>query len=84
MKLSYNQLNHYIKNNSEINYLSDSTEFQNENTHIDFTQFSNDSYILFEYTTEDFTKLINTLKYYNINYTELTDFLDLSFIIINN
>ena len=72
-----------IENLSEINYLIDSDNFISENNHIDFTNYNNNSIILFEYTTTDFNKQINYLNTNNIKHTILSDYLDLQFIIIN-
>ena len=48
--LKYNQLNKILNDNSEINYIIDSEIFFDENN-IDQSKFNNNTFILFEYTT---------------------------------
>ena len=63
MKYSYNQLNNLLKSQTQIEYLSDSTNFQSENSQIDFTDFNkNNEFIIYSYITDHFPTLINILK----------------------
>jgi hypothetical protein len=78
--LKYNQLNKILKNNSEIHYIIDSENFFDENN-INMSKFKNNTFILFEYTT-NWPETIQLLKQNNINYSIHTDELDLQFIII--
>ncbi len=78
--LKYNKLNSILKNNSEIHYIIDSDNFFEENN-IDMSQFKNNTFILFEYTT-NWPETIQLLNNNNIKYTINTDELDLQYIII--
>ena len=78
--LKYNQLNKILKNNSEIHYIIDSDNFFEENN-IDMSKFKNNTFILFEYTT-NWPETINLLNTNNIKYSIHTDELDLNYIII--
>ncbi len=78
--IKYKQLNKILKNNSEINYIIDSDNFFEENN-IDMSQFKNNTFILFEYTSNWYTTL-QLLTNNNINYSIHTDELDLNYIII--
>lgn len=80
INLKYNQLNKILQNNSEINYICDSEIFFEENN-IDMSKFKNNTFILFEYTT-NWPETIELLKQNNINYSIHTDELDLDYIII--
>ena len=83
MTYSYNQLNNLLKSQTQIEYLSDSENFQSENKQIDFTDFNkNNEFIIYSYITEHFPTLINILKSNNIKYTLLTDEFNTDFIII--
>ena len=83
MKYSYNQLNNLLKSQTQIEYLSDSTNFQSDNKSIDFTDFNkNNEFIIYSYITDHFPTLINILKSNNIKYTLLTDEFNTDFIII--
>ncbi len=46
--LKYNKLNSILNDNSEIHYITDSSEFFSENN-INPSQFNNNKFILFEY-----------------------------------
>mgnify|MGYP000025970183 CR=1 FL=1 len=82
-KYTYNQLNNLLKSQTQIEYLSDSTNFQSDNPSIDFTHFNkNNKFIIYSYITDHFPTLINILKSNNIKYTLLTDEYNLDFIII--
>ena len=82
-KYTYKQLNNLLKSQTQIEYLSDSTNFQSDNLSIDFTNFNkNNKFIIYSYITDHFPTLINILKSNNIKYTLLTDEFNLDFIII--
>ena len=78
--LKYNQLNKILNNNSEIHYIIDSEIFFDENN-IDQSKFNNNTFILFEYTT-NWPETIELLNKNNIQYSIHTDELDLNYIII--
>jgi hypothetical protein len=78
--LKYNQLNKILKDNSEIHYIIDSDNFFEENN-IDMSKFKNNTFILFEYTSNFYTTL-QLLNKHNIDYSIHTDELDLNYIII--
>ena len=80
INLKYNQLNKILKDNSEIHYIIDSDNFFEENN-IDMSKFKNNTFILFEYTT-NWPETIQLLKQNNINYSIHTDELELNYIII--
>ena len=80
---TYKQLNNLLKSQTQIEYLSDSTNFQNENDQIDFTKYNQQNeFIIYSYITDHFPTLINILKSNNIKYTLLSDEFDTDFIII--
>ena len=82
-KYTYKQLNNLLKSLTQIEYLSDSENFQSENSQIDFTDFNkNNEFIIYSYITDHFPTLINILKSNNIKYTLLSDEFDTDFIII--
>ncbi len=82
-KYTYKQLNNLLKSQTQIEYLSDSTNFQSENPQIDFSDFNkNNEFIIYSYITDHFPTLINILKSNNIKYTLLSDEFDTDFIII--
>ena len=82
-KYTYKQLNNLLKSQTQIEYLSDSENFQSENKQIDFTEFNkNNEFIIYSYITDHFPTLINILKSNNIKYTLLSDEFDTDFIII--
>jgi len=80
INLKYNQLNKILKDNSEIHYIIDSENFFEENN-IDMSKFKNNTFILFEYTT-NWPETIELLNKNNIKYSIHTDELDLNYIII--
>lgn len=83
MSYTYNQINNIIKNHTQLEYLEDSENFQSENDQIDFTQYNkNNKFIIYSYITENWYEMRNLLNLNNINYTELLDEFDNSFIII--
>ena len=80
INLKYNQLNKILQNNSEIHFIIDSDIFFEENN-IDMSKFKNNTFILFEYTT-NWSETIELLNTNNIKYSIHTDELDLDYIII--
>ena len=83
MSYTYNQINNIIKNHTQLEYLEDSENFQSENDQIDFTEYNkNNKFIIYSYITEDWYEMRNLLNLNHINYTELHDEFDNSFIII--
>lgn len=80
INLKYNQLNKILNNQSELHYIIDSENFFDENN-INMSKFKNNTFILFEYTT-NWPETIKLLKQNNINYSIHTDELDLNYIII--
>ena len=78
--MTYNKLQSLLPND-ELHYISDSTQFFIDNQ-IKSKKFNNNTFILFEYTIEDFNTTINTLKSNNINYRIHTDSYNLDYIII--
>jgi hypothetical protein len=80
INLKYNQLNKILNNQSEIHYIIDSDNFFEENN-INMSKFKNNTFILFEYTT-NWPETIELLNKNNINYSIHTDELDLNYIII--
>ena len=68
INLKYNQLNKILKDNSEIHFIIDSDNFFEENN-IDMSKFKNNTFILFEYTSNWYTTLqllTNNIPFYNI------------------
>ena len=83
MTYSYNKLNNLLKSQTQIEYLSDSTNFQSDNPSIDFTDFNkNNEFIIYSYITDHYPTVINILNNNKIKYTELLDEFDNEFIII--
>ena len=81
--MTYSKLNSLIKNQTQLEYLSDSTNFQSENKQIDFTKYNkHNEFIIYSYITDHFPTLINILKSNNIKYILLTDDFNNDFIII--
>jgi hypothetical protein len=80
INLKYNQLNKILNNQSELHYIIDSDNFFEENN-INMSKFKNNTFILFEYTT-NWPETIKLLNQNNINYSIHTDELDLNYIII--
>jgi len=79
-KINYNQLNKILNNQSELHYIVDSENFFNENN-ININKFKNNTFILFEYTT-NWPETIELLNKNNIKYSIHTDELELNYIII--
>ena len=83
MTYSYNHIQNIIKSHTQLEYLEDSENFQSENSQIDFTDFNkNNEFIIYSYITEDWYEMRNLLILNHINYTELVDEFNNSFIII--
>ena len=80
INLKYNKLNSILNNQSELHYIIDSENFFEENN-IDMSKFKNNTFILFEYTT-NWPETIQLLNKNNIKYSIHTDDLDLNYIII--
>jgi len=80
INLKYNQLNKILNNQSEIHFIIDSENFFDENN-INMSKFKNNTFILFEYTT-NWPETIELLNSNNIKYSIHTDELDLNYIII--
>ena len=82
-KYTYKQLNNLLKSQTQIEYLSDSENFQSENSQIDFSDFNkNNEFIIYSYITDHYPTVINILNNNKIKYTELLDEFDNEFIII--
>ena len=79
-KINYNQLNKILNNQSELHYIIDSQNFFDENN-ININKFKNNTFILFEYTT-NWPETIELLNKNNIKYSIHTDELELNYIII--
>ena len=82
--MNYKSLSNLLPSD-EIHYISDSTQFFIDNQINPSENYIFDelnTFILFEYTIEDFNTTINTLKSNNIKYTIHTDTYDLDYIII--
>ena len=83
MTYSYNKLNNLLKLQTQIEFLSDSEQFQSDNKQIDFTDFNkNNEFIIYSYITDHYPTVIHILNNNKIEYTELLDEFDNEFIII--
>ena len=83
MTYSYNHIQNIIKSHTQLEYLEDSENFQSENKQIDFTEYNkNNKFIIYSYITDDWYEMRNLLILNHINYTELLDEFNNSFIII--
>jgi len=81
--MTYSKLNSLIKNQTQPEYLSDSTQFQIDNPQIDFSKYNKQNkFIIYSYITDHFPTVINILKSNKIKYTLLTDEFNNDFIII--
>ena len=78
--MNYNTLQSLLPND-EIHYIDDCDQFFTDNN-LDQSKFSDNNYILFEYTIECLPETIKTLNTNNIKYTQFTDEFDLDYIII--
>ena len=82
-KYTYNQLNNLLKLQTQIEFLSDSEQFQIDNEQIDSTEFNkNNEFIIYSYITDHYPTVINILNNNKIKYTELHDEFNNEFIII--
>ena len=81
--MTYNKLQSLLPND-ELHYISDSTQFfiDNQIPKENYIFDELNTFILFEYTIEDFTHTIDTLTNNNIDYTIYTDSYNLDYIII--
>ena len=79
--MTYNKLNSILPTDSEINYISDSTQFFLDNN-LNINDYKQYKFILFEYTTDYLPDTINSLESNNINYKIEKDYLDLKYILI--
>ena len=79
--MTYNKLNSILPTDSEIHYISDSTQFFLDNN-LNINDYKQYKFILFEYTTDYLPDTINSLESNNINYKIEKDYLDLKYISI--
>ena len=80
--MTYNKLQSILPPHSEIHYKSDCPQFFLDNN-LKMSDYSKYKFILFEYTTTDFSETINSLKSNNIKYKIKTDDWNLDYILIN-
>jgi len=78
--MTYTKLQSILPND-ELHYITDCDIFFDENN-INPDDYSNNEFILFEYTIDCFPETIELLNKNNIQYSIHTDELDLSYIII--
>ena len=79
--MTYNKLNSILPTDSEIHYISDSTQFFLDNN-LNINDYSKYKFILFEYTTDYLPDAITTLKNNNIKYKLKTDSYNLQYILV--
>ena len=79
--MNYNNLLSKLPNQSELHYISDSTQFFLDNN-LNISDYNDYKYILFEYTIDYLPSTINSLESNNINYKIEKDYLDLKYILI--
>ena len=79
--MTYNKLNSILPTDSEIHYISDSTQFFLDNN-LNINDYSQYKFILFEYTIDNMTDTINSLDSNNIQYKIETDDWNLDYILI--
>ena len=81
--MNYNKLQSLLPND-ELHYISDSTQFfiDNQIPKENYIFDELNTFILFEYTIEDFNHTTDTLTNNNIDYTIYTDSYNLDYIII--
>ena len=79
--MDYNQLINLLPKETELHYLSDSTQFFLDNN-LNINDYKQYKYILFEYTIDYLPDTINSLESNNINYKIEKDYLDLKYILI--
>jgi hypothetical protein len=78
--MTYNNLINKLPTDSELHYISDSTNFFSDNN-LNISDYSAYKYILFEYTT-DMPETISALISNNIDYKIETDEWNLDYILI--
>ena len=79
--MTYNNLLSKLPTESELHYISDSTQFFLDNN-LNINDYSQYKFILFEYTIDYLPSTINSLESNNINYKIEKDYLDLKYILI--
>ena len=79
--MTYNNLLSKLPNQSELHYISDSTQFFLDNN-LNISDYNDYKYILFEYTIDNMTDTINSLDSNNIQYKIETDDWNLDYILI--
>ena len=79
--MTYNNLLSKLHNQSELHYISDSTQFFLDNN-LNINDYSKYKFILFEYTIDNMTETINSLESNNIDYKIETDDWNLDYILI--
>ena len=79
--MNYNNLLSKLPNQSELHYISDSTQFFLDNN-LNISDYNDYKYILFEYTIDNMTDTINSLNSNNIQYKIETDDWNLDYILI--
>tara|TARA_B100000287_G_scaffold335515_1_gene321043 strand:+ start:186 stop:428 length:243 start_codon:yes stop_codon:yes gene_type:complete len=79
--MDYNTLLNKLPAETELHYISDSTQFFLDNN-LNINDYSKYKYILFEYTIDYLPDTIKSLENNNINYKIEKDYLDLKYILI--
>ncbi len=79
--MNYNKLISILPDQSELHYISDSTQFFSDNN-LNITDYNDYKYILFEYTIDYLPDTINSLTSNNIDFKIETDELNLKYILI--
>ena len=79
--MTYNNLLSKLPTESELHYISDSTQFFLDNN-LNINDYSQYKFILFEYTIDNMTETINSLESNNIQYKIETDDWNLDYILI--
>ena len=79
--MTYNNLLSKLPPQSELHYISDSTQFFLDNN-LNISDYSQYKFILFEYTIDNMTETINSLESNNIDYKIETDDWNLDYILI--
>ena len=79
--MTYNNLLSKLPTESELHYISDSTQFFLDNN-LNINDYSQYTFILFEYTIDNMTETINSLESNNIDYKIETDDWNLDYILI--
>jgi len=79
--MDYNKLISKLPTDSELHYISDSTQFFSDNN-LNINDYKQYNYILFEYTIDNMSDTINSLESNNIKYKIETDDWNLDYILI--